>query len=100
MGVRDDYKKFLTIMFITLALIQMVVKAAERTDKPHIISKARALKLLANSAGVCMGLIYEDKDPREEVLGDVRRDGREEAWEATTITDDKSRLSQSEMYCK
>ena len=54
-GTSDDFKKFLTSIFITYALIQMVVKTAVHTDKQHLISKARALKLLANSAGGCMG---------------------------------------------
>merc|ERR1719471_1479967 len=46
-------------MTITYALIQMVEKIAERSDKARIITKARAHKLLTNSAGACVGLIYE-----------------------------------------
>jgi len=46
-------------MTITYALIQMVEKIAERTDKARIITKARAHKLLTNSDGACVGVIYE-----------------------------------------
>merc|ERR1719330_11864 len=46
-------------MTITYALIQMVEKVAERSDKARIITKARAHKLLTNSAGACVGLTYE-----------------------------------------
>merc|ERR1712127_701197 len=46
-------------MTITYALIQMVEKIAERTDKARIITKARAHKLLTSSAGTVTGLIYE-----------------------------------------
>jgi len=46
-------------MTITYALIQMVEKVAEKSDKARIITKARAHKLLTNSAGACVGLIYE-----------------------------------------
>eukprot|EP00445_Apocalathium_hangoei_P062920 CAMPEP_0204102350 /NCGR_PEP_ID=MMETSP0360-20130528/194935_1 /ASSEMBLY_ACC=CAM_ASM_000342 /TAXON_ID=268821 /ORGANISM="Scrippsiella Hangoei, Strain SHTV-5" /LENGTH=337 /DNA_ID=CAMNT_0051051765 /DNA_START=69 /DNA_END=1080 /DNA_ORIENTATION=- len=46
-------------MTITYALIQMVEKIAERTDKARITTKARAHKLLMNSTGVCVGLVYE-----------------------------------------
>jgi len=45
-------------MTITYALIQMVEKIAERTDKARIITKARAIKLLTNS-NVCVGLVFE-----------------------------------------
>jgi len=45
-------------MTITYALIQMVEKIAERTDKARIITKARATKLLTNS-GSCVGLVFE-----------------------------------------
>mmetsp|Transcript_50585 Transcript_50585/g.69294 ORF Transcript_50585/g.69294 Transcript_50585/m.69294 type:complete len:508 (-) Transcript_50585:273-1796(-) len=46
-------------MTITYALIQMVEKIAERTDKARIITKARVTKLLTNSAGDCIGCAYE-----------------------------------------
>jgi len=46
-------------MTITYALIQMVEKVAERTDKARIVTKACAKKLLTNSAGACVGLVYE-----------------------------------------
>jgi succinate dehydrogenase/fumarate reductase flavoprotein subunit len=42
-------------MTITYALIQMVEKIAERTDKARIITKARVCKLLTSSAGACIG---------------------------------------------
>merc|ERR1712050_730812 len=45
-------------MTITYALIQMVEKVAEKTDKARIITKARATQLLMNN-GVCVGLVYE-----------------------------------------
>merc|ERR1712127_99864 len=46
-------------MTITYALIQMVEKIAEKTDKAQIITKARAHKLLTSASGACTGLIYE-----------------------------------------
>jgi flavocytochrome c len=46
-------------MTITYALIQMVEKVAERTDKARIITKARVCKLLTSSAGACIGCTYE-----------------------------------------
>merc|ERR1739848_451603 len=45
-------------MTITYALIQMVEKVAEKTDKARIITKARATQLLMND-GICVGLTYE-----------------------------------------
>merc|ERR1719220_887975 len=45
-------------MTITYALIQMLEKIAERTDRARIITKARATQLLTNS-GACVGLIFE-----------------------------------------
>merc|ERR1719188_2084868 len=45
-------------MTITYALIQMVEKIAERTDKARIITKARAHKLLMGETA-CTGLVYE-----------------------------------------
>jgi len=46
-------------MTITYALIQMVEKVSETTDKARIITKARATKLLQNPTGDVVGLIYE-----------------------------------------
>jgi len=46
-------------MTITYALIQMVEKISERTDRAKIVTKARATKLLTNKAGACVGLVYE-----------------------------------------
>merc|ERR1719220_584141 len=45
-------------MTITYALIQMLEKIAERTDRARIITKARATKLLT-SGGASVGLVYE-----------------------------------------
>merc|ERR1719371_58237 len=46
-------------MTITYALIQMVEKISETTDKARIITKARATKLLQNQGKDVVGLIYE-----------------------------------------
>merc|ERR1719315_238880 len=46
-------------MTITYALIQMVEKVSEHTDRAKIVTKARATKLLTNFAGDCVGLVYE-----------------------------------------
>merc|ERR1719421_2080673 len=46
-------------MTITYALIQMVEKISETTDRARIITKARATKLLQNPTGDVVGLIYE-----------------------------------------
>jgi len=46
-------------MTITYALIQMVEKISEMTDKARIITKARATELLLGSAGEVVGLKYE-----------------------------------------
>merc|ERR1719240_2341138 len=46
-------------MTITYALIQMLEKVAERTDKARIITKARVNKLLLDNSGACFGLEYE-----------------------------------------
>merc|ERR1719181_1772045 len=45
-------------MTITYALIQMVEKVAENTDKARIITKARA-HTLTMQKGTCVGLVYE-----------------------------------------
>merc|ERR1719195_2006742 len=54
-------------MTITYALIQMLEKVAERTDRARIITKARAHTLLTNPDGACVGLTYEvrGKDKKE-----------------------------------
>eukprot|EP00927_Polykrikos_kofoidii_P064404 TRINITY_DN595_c0_g1_i10.p1 TRINITY_DN595_c0_g1~~TRINITY_DN595_c0_g1_i10.p1 ORF type:complete len:1039 (-),score=122.65 TRINITY_DN595_c0_g1_i10:206-3322(-) len=46
-------------MTITYALIQMVEKIAERTDRARIITKACAQTLLMNGSGACVGVVYE-----------------------------------------
>merc|ERR1712117_749270 len=46
-------------MTITYALIQMLEKIAERTDRARIITKARAHKLLTNRRGDVTGCVYE-----------------------------------------
>merc|ERR1712066_1200015 len=46
-------------MTITYALIQMVEKVSETTDRARIITKAKATKLLQNTAGNVVGLVYE-----------------------------------------
>eukprot|EP00746_Dinoflagellata_sp_MGD_P159719 gnl/MRDRNA2_/MRDRNA2_86755_c1_seq1.p1 gnl/MRDRNA2_/MRDRNA2_86755_c1~~gnl/MRDRNA2_/MRDRNA2_86755_c1_seq1.p1 ORF type:complete len:826 (+),score=198.86 gnl/MRDRNA2_/MRDRNA2_86755_c1_seq1:98-2479(+) len=46
-------------MTITYALIQMVEKVAERTDKARIITKAKATRFLTNKAGSVVGCAYE-----------------------------------------
>merc|ERR1719181_1551856 len=47
-------------MTITYALIQMLEKVAERNpDKARIVTKACAKKLLVNTSGACVGLVYE-----------------------------------------
>jgi len=45
-------------MTITYALIQMVEKVAEKTDKARIVTKARVVKLLCEK-NVCVGCVYE-----------------------------------------
>merc|ERR1719383_79528 len=53
-------------MTITYALIQMLEKIAEKTDRARIITKARAHTLLTNGKN-CIGLVYEKggKDQKE-----------------------------------
>merc|ERR1712187_307670 len=59
-------------MTITYALIQMLEKVAEKTDRARIITKARAHKLLMNEAkGACIGLIYEKGGKDEPEYGPV-----------------------------
>ena len=59
-------------MTITYALIQMLEKVAEKTDRARIITKARAHKMLTNpSSGACVGLIYEKGGKDEKEYGPV-----------------------------
>jgi len=46
-------------MTITYALIQMLEKVAENSDRAKIICKAKATKYLMNDRGVCVGVEYE-----------------------------------------
>merc|ERR1719203_1577654 len=46
-------------MTITYALIQMLEKCAEKSDRAEIITKARAHKLMTNKSGAVTGLVYE-----------------------------------------
>merc|ERR1711953_1008718 len=48
-------------MTITYALIQMLEKVAEKTDRAQIITKARCHTLIQNpdAGNVCVGLVYE-----------------------------------------
>jgi len=46
-------------MTITYALIQMVEKIAEKTDRARIVTKAKATDLLRNKAGAVVGVNYE-----------------------------------------
>eukprot|EP00450_Noctiluca_scintillans_P010497 CAMPEP_0194505320 /NCGR_PEP_ID=MMETSP0253-20130528/31570_1 /TAXON_ID=2966 /ORGANISM="Noctiluca scintillans" /LENGTH=63 /DNA_ID=CAMNT_0039347845 /DNA_START=1 /DNA_END=188 /DNA_ORIENTATION=- len=45
-------------MTITYALIQMVEKIAEKSDKAKIITKARVTELIM-TGGACTGCVYE-----------------------------------------
>merc|ERR1719333_1145862 len=58
-------------MTITYALIQMVEKISETTDKARIITKARATKLLQGSSGEVTGLIYEKAGEEFTEIGPV-----------------------------
>merc|ERR1712054_329073 len=58
-------------MTITYALIQMVEKISETTDKARIITKARATKLLQNAGGDVVGLIYEKGGQNFKEFGPV-----------------------------
>jgi len=58
-------------MTITYALIQMLEKVAERTDRARIITKARAHTLLRNDAGCCIGLVYARGSRDEKEFGPV-----------------------------
>merc|ERR1719230_1909812 len=46
-------------MTITYALIQMLEKCAENSDRAKIICKARATRFLLNNARDCVGVEYE-----------------------------------------
>merc|ERR550539_1825831 len=59
-------------MTITYALIQMLEKVAEKTDRAKIICKARCHTLLMNPAcGACIGLVYEKAGKDEKAYGPV-----------------------------
>ena len=58
-------------MTITYALIQMVEKVAENTDKARIITKARVHKLLTGSSGACIGCVYEKAGANFQEYGPV-----------------------------
>jgi len=59
-------------MTITYALIQMLEKVAEKTDRAKIVCKARAHKLLMNEEkGACIGLVYEKGGKDEKEFGPV-----------------------------
>merc|ERR1719328_226993 len=59
-------------MTITYALIQMLEKVAEKTDRARIICKARAHTLLMNEEkGACIGLVYEKGGKDEQEFGPV-----------------------------
>merc|ERR1712050_515659 len=56
-------------MTITYALIQMLEKIAESTDRARIITKARVHTLLTNESGACVGCIYEKGGVNEKEFG-------------------------------
>jgi len=59
-------------MTITYALIQMLEKVAERTDRARIVTKARAHTLLMNQKEkCCIGLIFEKAGKDEKAYGPV-----------------------------
>merc|ERR1712176_257155 len=58
-------------MTITYALIQMLEKVAERTDRARIITKARAHTLIQNPNGACVGLTYEVRGEDKKEYGAV-----------------------------
>merc|ERR1719229_1915958 len=57
-------------MTITYALIQMVEKVAEKTDKARIITKARVTQLLCDS-GRCVGCVYRKAGTVTKAFGPV-----------------------------
>merc|ERR1711878_50852 len=59
-------------MTITYALIQMLEKVAERTDRARIITKAKAHKLITNpNGGAVVGLTYEVRGADKNEYGPV-----------------------------
>merc|ERR1712232_1352959 len=58
-------------MTITYALIQMLEKVAEKTDRARIITKARANKLLTGSNGGVVGLMYRKGEQDFKEFGPV-----------------------------
>merc|ERR1719272_2746942 len=58
-------------MTITYALIQMVEKVAERTDKARIITKARVTKLTMDGKLSCIGCTYEKGGQTLKEMGPV-----------------------------
>jgi len=59
-------------MTITYALIQMLEKVAETTDRARIITKARVTKLITNpNTGDCVGTIYEKAGANFQEYGPV-----------------------------
>merc|ERR1719328_701173 len=59
-------------MTITYALIQMLEKVAEKTDRARIICKARAHTLLMNEEkGACIGCCYRKGGSMEQEFGPV-----------------------------
>ena len=58
-------------MTITYALIQMVEKVAEKSDRAKIITKARAHTLLMKD-GACVGLTYEKRSEERRVGKECR----------------------------
>eukprot|EP00413_Alexandrium_margalefii_P020641 CAMPEP_0204534024 /NCGR_PEP_ID=MMETSP0661-20131031/12629_1 /ASSEMBLY_ACC=CAM_ASM_000606 /TAXON_ID=109239 /ORGANISM="Alexandrium margalefi, Strain AMGDE01CS-322" /LENGTH=507 /DNA_ID=CAMNT_0051540451 /DNA_START=68 /DNA_END=1591 /DNA_ORIENTATION=- len=57
-------------MTITYALIQMVEKVAEKTDRARIVTKARVHKLLTNN-GAVVGCVYEKSGTDTNEYGPV-----------------------------
>merc|ERR1711904_221143 len=57
-------------MTITYALIQMLEKIAEKTDRAQIITKGKATQLLMNGKN-CIGLVYEKGGVAEKLYGPV-----------------------------
>jgi hypothetical protein len=58
-------------MTVTYALIQMLEKVAEKTDRAGIINKARANKLIQNAAGVIIDLIYDEAGVDYNLYGPI-----------------------------
>ena len=58
-------------MTINYALIQMVEKVSEMSDKARIITKARVVMLLTNAEGNCIGCGYEKGGETFQMYGPV-----------------------------